>query len=102
MQNKLRPGDTFQQEVNGVTYDIRVLSVGEKLDIEDRIAALKDVKTAREHLQAWLEIVEASVAGWSLDEPFTRLRYTVDESGLGDLLDAVLTGNQPDEADRKN
>lgn len=102
MQNKTRPGDTFRREVNGTTYDIRVMSVGERLDIEDQMATLTEATTARDHLTAWLDIVGRNVVGWDREEPIERLRYHVDTKQLGDLLDAVLAGNTPDEADQKN
>lgn len=102
MQTKLRPGDTFAHELDGTTYMVRVLSVGDQMEIDERLTALEEVKNNREHLQGWLDIVQKHVVGWDRDEPIDELRYHVDAETLSDLLGAVLSGNQVSEDERKN
>lgn len=95
MQKKLKPGDTFIQVVNGQDYEIEVMSVGAKLDAEEKLDAARESGTASAHYRAWLEIVDQHVVGESVRDKLTA-------EGLGDLLEAVLRGNEPDEADLKN
>ena len=102
MQSKLKPGDTFPHEQDGVTYQIKVMSAGDQIDAEDALAALADAKSVTDHVKAWLAITDKHVVGWSMDEPLDRLRYNVTTESLGELLQAVMAGNVPSEDDLKN
>lgn len=99
---KLHPGDTFPHEQDGITYQIKVMSVGDRMDCDAMIDQAKEAATNRAYIAMWLEIVEKYVSSWSHDEPLDRLRYTVTEDGLYNLWTAVLMGNQTSEDDQKN
>ena len=95
MQSKLKPGQTFDATVDGDVYVIEVLSVCDKLDAEDKLNEARDAGTTSAHYRAWLEIVEKHVKADGL-----RDKLTADT--LGDLMEAVLRGNEPSEAELKN
>ncbi len=102
MATKLRPGDTFQTDVDGITYDIRVMSVGDKMDADEALAGARKLKTTSDVYRVWLDIITPNVTGWSRDEDIKQLRYHHDGETLGNLMNAVLLGNQPSEDDLKN
>lgn len=103
MQTKLRPGDTFPYELNGVTYRIAVLSAGDRIDLDDELDRLKtEAKSTTDLIRAWVSLCERHVRGWSLDDPVSRLRYHVTEDELNQLITAIIVGNQPTEDDLKN
>lgn len=104
MQSKLRPGDTFTDEIGGITYTIRVMSVAEHLDATDRLTrATQEAKDdAAAYIKAWLEVIGKYVTAWSEDAPLDDIRHHVTYDTLGELFQAVYFGNRPGETDLKN
>ena len=102
MQAKLKPGDTFSRDINGITYEIAVMSVGEMLDAEDALGEAKESSSATDHYRVWLDVVGRFVKSWTHDRPVEDIRYILDADGLADVMSAVMVGNKLEEADAKN
>ena len=99
---KLRPGQTFPATIDGITYQIAVMSVGDRLDVDEALAAIKESTDTTEHVKTWLSLVSRFVKAWDQSESVDKLRYHVTMESLGQLFEAVMAGNEPSENDLKN
>lgn len=99
MQAKLRPGDTFTKEIDGDTYEIKVMSAADEIRVRARLkedeAKAKAEGDVGQYYAAWAKIVGEFIVGDDIPAKVTS-------DTLGKLAAAVTNGNTVSEDEAKN